>query len=339
MADIKAIKKLIDEANIPILEVLADIKARLEAIDLGKASKATSSGVHTGCQYKKKTGEYCTRKVQANGMYCPDHPEGMTRLQYKKMLGEGGESATASKGKTPAKTETNLKMDPYEENDDFELLTAPILVKNVLVSSSKPHTAYFRIVGDKFEPIEDDAMVNALKKLGVIMADQKEIQEVAENLGGTVEPPAKKAGKATLAKITPKKKQEDSEEEDEDEDEGPKVKVIAKLAEKKKPAVVAKVTVTKKKAEESEEEEEEPAPKPTKKETPAPKKPAKKLAEEEDAEEAEEETKSTPADVAGKAVSKVPSEGEEKSKKRDIPNLKGKSAKKPVSDEEDEEDE
>jgi hypothetical protein len=274
-----------------VMEMLENINARLERLELGaksavvapkangKASDSRSSGNGSGCAYIKiagaDKGNACNKKCRPNDDYCIDHPGGMTRAQAKKLEESGGSTSAASK------TET-LKMDAFEDDESYEVISSPPILKGVLITAAKPHRAFVRVGEDGvFSPLDDEVTVNALKKFKVLVAKKEEAIKFADEFNQTLDfddaPPAKKitvVKKATPVVIKPAAKRPVKEEEDEDDDEDekpapkaaskPAMNIIAKIPPKTIVPVSKKPAAPAKKASEDEDEDEDDKPAPRK---------------------------------------------------------------------------
>ncbi len=298
----------IEEKLTPIMELLQDIKARLDSGTTSTAKKAPATPP-TGdcCVYIKRGNVPCTNRKRAGEDYCPDHPQGMTRDKLKKLQSEGGG--------VPVKEEAITTKD-YEDNDDYKLITSPAQIKGVLITDSEPHRAMFKVNSKGgFDPL-DEAMITQLKKHKIGMfATEKMATETAEALGGTIT--FKKAPIKTVKKI--EKKVESSSDEEDDKP----VKPLTKLS--------TKVDLLKKKMAEAEEVKEEKV------------KEKEKSKEEEAKEEEEEEVKEEEANevLSKKEVEKVVEKAPKKTEKINAkaPKEKAKVNKRVVVSSESEEEE
>ena len=247
-----SIKKYFEEHTerlMEIIERLENIEAKIGHPSPVKATTTTANG-RKKCAYDGPKHGTCRRDALEGSDYCDDHPNNVLRRRPK----------TAGSEKTPAKMATN------KLNDDYEQITAPAPLKGIIISKTKPHQAFFALIGKKANDI-GEAQIEALKEYEIEMTtDSDAISQAKEELVGkgtvATETPKGNVGIAkVVAGLEPTRRRTVQVDSDDDEPEPKKeepkkeeTKPIRRSAEKVKPK------------EESESEDDEP-PKPARRTT------------------------------------------------------------------------
>lgn len=258
-----------------LIERIQNIESKLDKLlETGvaqptSASKTSSESKTAGgrCEYKKTTGanagSLCGKPTRNGCNYCNDHPEGMTRANYKKKYGDGAPTETS--------IQKQLKTETLSDNDDYSKVTSPAALLNIIVTTSQPHQAICKIENEKTKKVRKltSQEKELLTKLKVSAMADKEVADVVEELEYELEVETKKTQTKKTAKskaddsdeeeeepkkTKDKKKKEDSEEEEEEEEKPSKASKVKSILSKK---VTPKKPVSLRKRDESDSESED----------------------------------------------------------------------------------
>lgn len=223
------------------------------------SASTTSSG---GCKYVKQVGrnngQLCGKRVKDGTDYCADHPEGMTKAQYQKKVGDSAPTETSTRSRS-AKTEK------LEDNDDYSKITSPAALLGVVVTTSKPHQAICKFEDENSKKVKklSNQEKELLAKLKISAMADKEAKDIIEELEFELEPETKKESKTDpkkTKKVSKKKdssdEEEEASEEEEEEERASKASKVKSLLNKNAKAK-ATVSLKKTKKEESEDDDED----------------------------------------------------------------------------------
>lgn len=237
MSDItlERIHELLTEFRAEMAERLSNIEAKIEspAPKTTRAPKASSSVAEGSaekrtCKYTKRNGDLCGKNCRGETDYCSDHPEGMTRDQFKKKQ-DGAPAASASKSTTKPEVDV-LEVGPFEGHDSLRLIVKPANFKHVVVTVTKPHRYVCIFQDGKASEIDDEVLTKGLKTLGV--TSPAPVTLITGTITKINEPKKTDKLKTETKKkeAPPSSPKDESEEVDDDETESEPVKTKAKPA-------------------------------------------------------------------------------------------------------------
>lgn len=250
-----------------VLELSQNIDAKVDRFlqnpPAKKESASSSTPTTGGCKYVKQVGrnngQLCGKRVKDGTDYCADHPEGMTKAQYQKKVGDSASTETSTRSRS-AKTEK------LEDNDDYSKITSPAALLGVVVTTSKPHQAICKFEDESAKKVKklSNQEKELLAKLKISAMADKEAKDIIEELEFDLEPESKKESKTDPKKTkkASKKKESSSEEEsggeasEEEEERASKASKVKSLLNKNAKAK-ATVSLKKTKKEESEDDDED----------------------------------------------------------------------------------
>lgn len=185
-----------------------------------KRERATSGNNGAGCQYVMRSGKNkdkpCGKRTKDGTNYCNEHPDGLTRAQWKKKYEDGGEPA-------PTTSSSKLKVEPYDDDSDYSKIVSPTALLNIIVTTSQPHQAVCKIENENTNKVRllKKNEKELLDKLKVSVMSEDSAIEVIEELEFTIDADQKsekKEEKKASVKGKEDKKKEEKKKEDKKKD-------------------------------------------------------------------------------------------------------------------------